>query len=137
MATIDINAKYAAAAANENASKKNMVYKSDAGVDYAVLMDENIGESMGFADFTDISATPEIPKSMRMRTVSFQDSSGKVKGQYPVGTATTPIYVEGGTITVARKGNATGVVCTVVGAQGEKRRLLSAADTGQQSGDNT
>ena len=137
MATIDINAKYAAAAANENASKKNMVYKSDAGVDYVVFMDENIGESMGFTDFADTSATPEIPKSMRMRTVSFQDSSGKVKGQHPVGTSTTPIYVEGGTITVARKGSAAGVVCTVVGAQGEKRRLLSAADTGQQSGDNT
>ena len=137
MAVIDINAKYAAGAANENASKKNMVYKSDAGVDYAVLMDENIGESMGFADFTDTSTTPEIPKSMRMRTVSFQDSSGKVKGQYPVGTAITPVYTEGGTITVARKGSAAGVVCTVVGAQGEKRRLLSAADTGQQSGDNT
>ena len=137
MAAIDINAKYAAAAANENASKKNMIYKSDGGTDYVVLMDENIGESMGFVDFGDTSTAPEIPKSMRMRTVSFQDSSGKVKGQYPVGTATTPVYVEGGTITVARKGNATGVVCTVVGAQGEKRKLLSAADTGQQSGDNT
>ena len=137
MAVLDINAKYAAAAAETNASKKNMVYKSDSGVEYVVLIDENIGETMGFTDYTDTSSQQAIPKGMQMRTVSFQDSSGKVKGQYPVGTPITPIYVEGGTITVARKGSAAGVVTTVVGAQGEKRRLLSAADTGQQSGDNT
>ena len=137
MALVDINAKYAAAAASENASKKNMIYTSDSGVGFVVLIDENIGESMGFLDYTDTSSEKAIPRGMRMRTVSFQDSSGKVKGQYPVGAPTTLIYVEGGTITVARKGNATGVVTTVVGAQGEKRKLLSAADTGQQSGDNT
>ena len=137
MATLDINAKYAAQTAEENASKKKMVYLSDTGVSYVTTMDENIGETMGFTDFTDTLAVLEIPKSLRMRTVSFSDSSGKVKGQYPVGTPPTPIFVEGGTITVARKGKSTGVVTTVIGAQGEKRTLLSAADTGQQSGDNT
>ena len=137
MAVLDINAKYAAQTAEENASKKKMVYLSDTGVSYVTTIDENIGETMGFTDFTDTLAVLEIPKSLRMRTVSFSDSSGKVKGQYPVGTPTTPIFVEGGTITVARKGKATGVVTTVIGAQGEKRTLLSAADTGQQSGDNT
>lgn len=137
MAVLDINAKYAAQTAEENASKKKMVYLSDTGVSYVTTIDENIGETMGFTDFTDVLAVLEIPKSLKMRTVSFSDSSGKVKGQYPVGTPTTPIFVEGGTITVARKGKATGVVTTVIGAQGEKRTLLSAADTGQQSGDNT
>ena len=137
MAVLDINAKYALQNAEENASKKKMVYVSDTTVSYVVTIDENIGETMGFTDFTDSLAVLEIPKSLRMRTVSFSDSSGKVKGQYPVGTPTTPIFVEGGTITVARKGKATGVVTTVIGAQGEKRTLLSAADTGQQSGDNT
>ena len=136
MAVLDINAKYAAQTAEENASKKKMVYVSDTTVSYVVTIDENIGETMGFTDFTDSLAVLEIPKSLKMRTVSFSDSSGKVKGQYPVGTPTTPIFVEGGTITVARKGKATGVVTTVIGAQGEKRTLLSAADTGQQSGDN-
>ena len=137
MALIDINAKYALQTAEENASKKKMIYVSDTTARYVVTIDENIGESMGFEDFTDVSAATEIPKSLKMRTVSFSDSSGKVKGQYPVGTPTTPVFVEGGTITVARKGKAAGVVTTVIGAQGEKRTLLSAADTGQQSGDNT
>ena len=137
MALVDINAKYALQVAEENASKKKMIYVSDTTQRYVVTIDENIGESMGFEDFTDVSTATEVPKSLKMRTVSFSDSSGKVKGQYPVGTPTTPIFIEGGTITVARKGKAAGVVTTVIGAQGEKRTLLSAADTGQQSGDNT
>ena len=137
MALVDINAKYALQVAEENASKKKMIYVSDTTQRYVVTIDENIGESMGFEDFTDVSTATEVPKSLKMRTVSFSDSSGKVKGQYPVGSPTTPIFIEGGTITVARKGKAAGVVTTVIGAQGEKRTLLSAADTGQQSGDNT
>ena len=137
MALVDINAKYALQIAEENASKKKMIYVSDTTQRYVVTIDENIGESMGFEDFTDVSTATEVPKSLKMRTVSFSDSSGKVKGQYPVGTPSTPIFIEGGTITVARKGKAAGVVTTVIGAQGEKRTLLSAADTGQQSGDNT
>ena len=103
MAVLDINAKYAAAAAETNASKKNMIYKSDSGVEYVVLIDENIGETMGFTDYTDTSTQQAIPKGMQMRTVSFQDSSGKVKGQYPVGTPTTPIYVEGGQLRLREK----------------------------------
>lgn len=137
MATLDINAKTIAQNPEDNASKKKMVYTSDAGVGFVVTVDENIGETLGFLDFTDTSTEKEKPASLRMRTVSFSDASGKVKGQYPVGTPTTPIYVEGGTIKVPRKGSIAGVVCTVLGAQGEKRTLLSAADTGQQDGDNT
>ena len=137
MATLDINAKTVLQNPEDNASKKKMVYTSDAGTGYVVMMDENIGETMGFLDFTDTATEKEKPASLRMRTVSFSDASGKVKGQYPVGTPTTPIYVEGGTIKLPRKGSILGVVCTVLGAQGEKRTLLSAADTGQQDGDNT
>lgn len=137
MANLDINAKVIAQSPEENSSKKKMIYTSDAGIGYVVTVDENIGETLGFLDFTDTSNEKEKPASLRMRTVSFSDSSGKVKGQYPVGAPTTPIYVEGGTIKLARKGSILGVVATVIGAQGEKRTLLSAADTGQQSGDNT
>jgi len=137
MATVDINALTVAQSVSENSSKKSMIYRSDTGVDYGVVLDENIGESMGFTDYADNSNVPMLPQGLKMRTVSFADSSGKVKGQYSVGTPTTPIFVEGGTIKVPRKGSAAGVVCTVTGAQGEKRRMLSAADTGQQSGDNT
>ena len=137
MASLDINAKYVAQDAEENASKKQMIYTSDSGIGFVVLIDENIGETMGFLDYATSSSEREKPASLRMRTVSFKDATGKVAGQYPVGTPTTPIYVEGGTIVVPRKGKLTGVTVAVIGAQGEKRRLLSAADTGQQSGDNT
>lgn len=136
MAILDINAKYVAQDPEDNASRKKMIYTSDTGILYVVTIDENIGETMGFADFTNADSAREKPASLRMRTVSYKDSSGKVAGQLPVGTPTFPIFVEGGTITMARKGKLTGLVVTVIGAQGEKRTLLSAADTGQQSGDN-
>lgn len=137
MATIDVNALVTAQSVTENASKKKMIYESDDGNSYWVNIDENIGEAMGFTDFTDSSIEPEKPSSLRMRTVSFADSTGKVKGAYPVGTPSTDVFIEGGTIKVARKGSSTGVVCAVLGAQGEKRRLASANDTGQNSGDNS
>lgn len=137
MAIVDVNALVVAQAVTENASKKAMVYSSDDGSQYVVTIDENIGEAMSFGDFTDASVTKAAPDGLKMRTVTFSDSTGKVKGTYPVGSAGTPIFQEGGTIKVARKGSATGVVCAVTGAQGEKRRLLSAQDTGQNSGDIT
>jgi len=135
MAIVDINAKYVAPESDNNDSKKNMVYQSDTGEFFTVLISENIGESMGFIDQEVSSTSGFLPRGLRMRTVSFKDASGKISGQYPCGTPQTPIFVEGGTITVARKGKAAGVVCTVLGAQGEKRTIVSAADTGQDSGD--
>lgn len=137
MAVVDINARFVSPANDDNDSKKWMVYLSDSGAFYNVQISENIGESMGFADFETSSVSGILPRGMRMRTVSFKDATGKISGQYPCGTPSTPIFTEGGTITVARKGKAVGVVCTVIGAQGEKRTIQSAADTGQQSGDIT
>lgn len=137
MAAIDINALVVAQGVTDNASKKKMIYTSDTTTKYYVDIDENIGESLGFEDFTDTSIVSEKPSSLRMRTITFSDSTGKVKGQYPVGTPTTPIFVEGGTIKVPRKGSTAGLVCAVLGAQGEKRRLVTGNDTGQDSGDNT
>lgn len=135
MAVIDINAKYVANAGADNDSKKDMVYTSDTGELFVVKISEAIGESMGFADYETSTVAKEIPKGLTMRTVSFADATGKVKGSYPVGTPTTPVFVEGGTITVGRKGKADGVTCAVTGAIGEKRRILAANDTGQQNGD--
>jgi len=137
MAIVDINARYTAPDSDNNDSKKNMVYTSDTGALFAVRIAENIGEAMGFGDFETSTVAGTIPRGLKMRTVSFKDASGKISGQYPCGTPTTPIFVEGGTITVPRKGKAAGVVCTVLGAQGEKRTIMSAADTGQNSGDIT
>ena len=135
MATVDINAKFTASDKADNDSKKDMIYTSDDGNQYVVKISEAIGESMGFADYESTSTAKEIPKSMKMRYVNFSNSNGVIKGSYPVGTPSTPIFLEGGTITVARKGKSDGVVCAVTGAVGETRRLLSANDTGQQNND--
>ena len=137
MAVVDINALTIAQDVTDNASKKKMIYRSDSGVGFVVLIDENIGEAMGFDDYLDTSSEKRAEMGLVMRTVSFSDATGKVKGTYPAGKPDTPIYANGGTIKVPRKGSIAGVVCAVIGATGEKRRLLSAADTGQQSGDNT
>lgn len=135
MAIIDLNAKYAAPDSSDNDSKKTMIYTSDTGDQYAVKIGENLGEVMGFDDYTTSSIAPTAPEGLRMRTVSFCDATGKIKGQYPVGKPTEDVFAEGGVIIVARKGKATGVTCQVLGAQGEKRQFPRANDTGQQSGD--
>lgn len=139
MAAIDINALYVAQDGDDNDSKKDMVYTADDGTtQYIVTITENIGEAMGFADVTAATpTTPRLPRGYDMRKVTFKDASGKISGSYPVGTPSTPIYVEGGTITVPRKGKATGVVCQVLGSQGERKKLGQGNDTGQQSGDAT
>jgi hypothetical protein len=139
MATIDINALFVAQAAEDNNSKKDMIYTSDEGTEYIVSITENIGEALGFDDVesADVGVVPNLPRGWQMRKILFVDSSGNVKGSYPVGKPDAPIYFEGGTVTVARKGKATGVVCAVTGSVGERKRFGKSFDTGQQSGDNT
>jgi hypothetical protein len=136
-AELDINAKYVAAATDNNDSKKLMIYTSDNGNEYTTLISENIGEIMGFDDFTTSSTATEMPKGLKMRYVNFKDATGNVGGSYPVGKSSEEVFQEGGTIKVARKGKADGVVCAVTGAIGEKRSLQTANDTGQDSGDNS
>lgn len=138
MAAIDINALYAAQDSDNNDSKKTVVYTADDGTtQYSTSLTENIAEALGFSDFTNASTATPMPRGFAMRKVTFADSSGRIRGSYPVGTPSTAIYVEGGTVTVARKGKATGVVCQVTGSQGERRTFAASNDTGQQSGDNT
>lgn len=138
MAVVDINAKYAAQNAEDNDSKKAMLYTADDGTTkYKVKISENIGESMGFDDVETSTVASDLPRGYVMRKVTFSNADAKVSGSYPVGTPSTPIYVEGGIITVARKGKAAGLVCAVTGSQGEKKSFNSANDTGQGSGDIT
>ena len=138
MAVVDINALAAAQGIDENDSKKWMGYTSDTGVVYAVKISENIGETMGFIDITEANeTTPEKPASLTMRVVNAVSANGKVKVRYPCGSPTAPIYVEGGTIEVPRKGNSSGLICSVTGVTGEKRRIVSYQDSGQDGGDLT
>lgn len=138
MAVVDINALTAAQDIDNNAGKKWMGYTSDIGTIYAVKIDENIGESMGFIDITESNeTTPEKPASLTMRVVNAVSANGKVKVRYPCGTPTAPIYVQGGTIEVPRKGNSSGLICSVTGVTGESRRIVSYQDSGQDNDDLT
>lgn len=139
MANVDINAAFAAQAAENNASKKDMIYFDDQDTPYVVQITENIGEALGFADYTgaDVGNVDDIPKGFVMRKIRFADATGNISGEYPVGSRTAPIYVEGGTITVPRRGKAAGLLCAVTGAIGERRRFPKSFDTGQDSGDET
>ncbi|MCE2672041.1 MAG: hypothetical protein LW635_09710 [Microcystis sp. 53598_E5] len=138
-ANININTGFSVDDANDNASKKWMVYEADDGTKYRVFMTETIGSFMGFDDITDtnVAETVDMPKFLRMRNVHFSDASGKVKGTYPVGKRTEFVFQEGGKITVPRRGKADGVVTFVTGSTGEKKRFFYTGDTGQQSGDAT
>lgn len=136
MATIDINVLVVAQDVDNNSSKKWMKYLSDSGATFAVLIDENIGEALGFDDIADADINfAEKPQSLEMRKVNATSLNGKIKIQYPVGKPSEDIYSEGGTITVPRKGSADGLILTVTGVVGEKRRLPSSRDSGQDSGD--
>jgi len=138
-ANININTGFAADDANDNASKKWLIYESDDGNQYRVFMTETIGAFMGFDDLTDANqaATLSMPKYLKMRRVNFSDASGKVKGSYPVGKVTEDAFQEGGVITVPRRGKADGLATFITGAVGETRRFDYTGDTGQQSGDAT
>jgi len=140
MATVDLNAPFASQPANDNNSKKTMVYLTDDGKAIPVQINENYGEKLGFADYTGpIPAELAAPHYLRfeMRKIYASDSTGKVKQSFYVGNPDEPIYVEGGTITVPRKGKANGLVLNVTGSVGEKKSFATAGDTGQTSGDDT
>jgi hypothetical protein len=139
VANININTGFAADDANDNASKKWLIYESDDGNQYRVFATETIYAFMGFDDLTDANraATLAMPKFLQMRRVNFSYASGKVKGSYPVGKVTEDAFQEGGKITVPRRGKADGLECQITGAIGEKRRFEYTGDTGQQSGDAT
>jgi hypothetical protein len=136
-ANININTGFAADDANDNASKKWLIYESDDGNLYGVFATETIYAFMGFDDVTDANRATvlNMPDFLEMRRVNFSDASGKVKGSYPVGKATEEVFQEGGVITVPRRGKADGLLTQVTGAIGEKRRFIYTGDTGQQSGD--
>lgn len=139
MANLDLNALYAAQLEERNNSKKDMKYTTDDGTQYIVEITENIGEVFGFDDVVtaDVGVVPRLPSRWKMRKVHFADATGNVTGFYHVGKPTELIYAEGGTITVARKGSATGLLCAVTGSTGEYKRFGKSFDTGQDSGDDT
>lgn len=134
MANIDINAAVVAAAIDENNGKKYMKYKTDSGKTYGVLINEAVGNAMGFDDITDNEVIEPKPAGLTLRTVRAVSANGKVNAKFPAGKPTTPIYKEGGTIKVARLGKTEGLVLSVTGTTGERFRKVSGRDTGQNFG---
>jgi hypothetical protein len=59
------------------------------------------------------------------------------RNSYPVGKTTEPIYKNGGTIKIPRKGFTEGLVLSVTGVTGEKRRFANGRDSGQSNSDIT
>jgi hypothetical protein len=139
MASIDLNALFAAQAAENNNSKKDMIYTTDDGTEYIVNITENIGEAFGFDDVVsaDVGVVPILPRGWKMRKVLYADATGNISGSYFVGKPNTLVYSEGGTITVPRKGKAGGVLVAVTGSTGEYKKFGKSFDTGQDSGDET
>jgi hypothetical protein len=137
MADLDINAKFTAGTNADNDSRKWMIYTADDDTEYAVFISEAIGEVLGFGDVDGATDLPQLPNRFSMRRIFAQDSSSKVKQSFPVGTADQAIYGDGGTVKVARKGKADGLVLNVTGSRGESRTFVTGTDTGQTGGDAT
>jgi hypothetical protein len=140
MATIDLNAPFVTQPTYDNNSKKTMVYTTDNGKLLPVQINENYGELLGFLDYTGpIPKEDQAPNYLRfkMRRVYASDSTGRVKQSFPIGLPNHPIYVEGGTLIVPRKGKASGLELFVTGSVGERKTFPNAGDTGQRSGDDT
>jgi hypothetical protein len=140
MATINLNAPFASQPANDNNSKKTMLYTTDDGKKIPVQINENYGELLGFDDFTGSIPDDQVaPNYLRfeMRRVYASDVTGRVKQSFPIGKPDEDIYIEGGSIIVPRKGKADGLTLYVTGSVGEKKTFPNAGDTGQRSGDDT
>lgn len=140
MANIDLNAPFAAQLANDNNSKKDYFYETDDGqLVYAGKLNENYAELLGFQSTLGVGETlTEDFKVTKFRTITYSDGQN-INGTLRVGNPRAPIYSEGGQVTIPRKGKAAGVVCNVIGSQGEKKIFLNARiaqDGGQLSGDN-
>lgn len=138
MAAIDLNAKFTAPDGSDNDSRKTMLYETDAGETYAVRISEATGELFGFDDYDGTAPTYSgLYTRLEMRKIHARSADGKISQSFPVGKVSEPIWTEGGTITVPRKGKAAGVVLTVTGSTGERKTFASAGDTGQSGGDVT
>jgi len=140
MATVNLNAPFVSQPANDNNSRKTMIYTTDTGKWLPVEINENYGEALGFADYAGpIPEEHQAPNYLRfkMRRIYASDASGRVKQSFPIGIPDHPLYLEGGTVIVPRKGKTEGLALFVTGSVGERKTFPNAGDTGQRSGDDT
>lgn len=72
-------------------SIKWVLYRSDDGADYAVLMDESNSQAGGFTDAPDVVAQKELPKGRKMRFVNVQEPVSGVRRKLYLGTPNNPL----------------------------------------------
>lgn len=115
-------------------SIKWMIYKDDGGTEFAVRVDESVGEATGFGDFTGLSSAPPLPKGYKMRYANLVRLDGEVtrRRRAAIGDpAVFATFVNGGAITIDT------FLWQVTSLQGEKRVIPYAFDTGANDADVT
>lgn len=122
-------------------SMKDMLYTDDLGQQWVTLIDESAGEAFDFDDYTGAEViVGRLPASgFQMRYVTWQADDGTISRTYKVGKPNTDEFLNGGRLTTyVLEGNAAvAKIGDITSAQGEKRRLPKAADTGLTDGDAT
>lgn len=109
-------------------SIKWMIYKTDAGVPYAVRQDESNGEVAGFDDYTGEDIVP-LPRGYKMRYVNLIDAEGGTR-TLNIGAVDHPLFTgEEYTVTVL------GRLYEVSSTRGERKVVPRARDTGLLDGD--
>lgn len=124
-------------------SRKWMKYTSDAGVEYAVQVDESNSEAigMGWLDYGDTDTTAVLPRGFVMRTITAVDSVSGARRKIPVGNVGATAFAVGGSILLQSfMPGATGVIAfEILSAIGERfsQGRPRSGDTGLTDGDAT
>lgn len=129
-------------------SKKYMVYTADSGSQYTVSIDESNGELAGFDDVTiamEIAGTvpPPLPKNIKMRYATLEESATGSSRKIAVGKPTAPIWI-GNVFTLllplfggSLAGQAVAWGVRLLVEEVANRQLGNSRDTGFLDDDNT
>lgn len=124
-------------------SRKWMLYQTDGGATYSVVVDESNSEAegMGWLDYEVGSIAPPLPKNIQMRMITAQDPVSGARRTIPVGQVGASAFALGGTILLQSfMPGAAGVIAfEILSAIGEKitNSRPRASDTGLTDGDAT
>lgn len=121
-------------------SLKWFKYTTGNGDDFALLMDESNGETVGNTDFgigDDGTLVYAMPRNIRPRTALYRSTDGVVSRRIPVTSPTATIDTLPGTFQIpAADGNPQRTM-QLQSFRGEEVRRLFAVDTAQDDGDIT
>ena len=119
-------------------SKKNFVYTTDTGDQFAILQDESNGEALANADYTGADSTTYfLPRNITPRYAMYRSSDGNYQRKIVVTSNTANATTLPGTVDFPTEndGNVTMSLTLYVG---ERFKVLpKAADSGLTDGDPT